>query len=121
MYSLFLATVLAVSVPAAPDLSRPAPPDQLHCRVTATEGGKRRCAVQIPRGATVRACSAADSSAMRCDKRGEGKYVAWVVARNGAKCKISKKRTDWKTRVTASLSKKTPAGAGTCDLYVALR
>lgn len=121
MYSLFLATILIIAAGAASDRPVAGPQAPLHCRVTATEGTKRRCAVRIPQGATIRACTAADSTAGRCDKRGKGRYVAWVVARNGAKCKISRKRSDWATRVTASMSKKTPTGAGSCDLYVALK
>lgn len=121
MRMMLLAAVVALSAGTPSDVTLSGPGDPLHCRISAVAGDKRRCTVRIPSGAAVRACSAADSTAGRCDKRGKGKYVAWVVSRDGAKCRISKKRTDWTTRVTARMSDKTPAGAGACDLYVALR
>lgn len=121
MHTILLAAAIVLSASAPSDVILPGGGNPLHCQVTAAEGAKRRCTVRIPSGAAVRPCTAADVNAGRCDKRGKGKYVAWVVSRNGAKCKISKKRTDWNTRVTARMSKKTPAGNGTCDLYVALR
>lgn len=91
----------------------------LHCRVQATAEGKRRCSIRVPKGRAIQACSEEDRKAGRCDKA--GKHLAWVVASPGAKCKISKKRTDWARKVTLSMSGKTPAGPGTCDLYVALQ
>ena len=121
MNTLLFAAALALSASTPSDLTPSGPADPLHCEITAVAGAKRRCEVRIPSGAAIRACVEADLQAGRCDKRGKGKYVAWVVSRNGAKCKISKKRTDWKTRVTARMSDKTPAGAGACNLYVALR
>lgn len=121
MHTLLLAAALALSASAPSDIAASGPREPLHCQITAVAGPKRRCEIRIPSGAAIRACLETDSKAGRCDKRGKGKYVAWVVSSNGAKCRISKKRTDWRTRVTARMSDKTPAGAGTCDLYVALR
>lgn len=120
MHSLVLSLVFALSAngSVAPVS---APPDTLHCRVTADAGAPRRCSVAIPSGRAIRACSSADAAAGRCDKKGNAQYVAWVVSRGGAKCEISKKRTDWTRRVTVKRSKKTAAAGAMCDLHVVLR
>ena len=95
-------------------------PDTLHCRVGA-EASPRRCSVAIPAGRAVRACSSVDAAASHCDKKGDGRYVAWVVSRGGAKCEISRKRSDWTRRVTVKRSKKTAGPQAVCDLYLVLK
>lgn len=121
MLHLLVATLLAGASPGA---SGPAPvpavaaaaaaaADSLHCRVSA--GAGRRCTVAVPAGRSVRACAAK----ARCDKT--RRYVAHVVASGGARCKISKKRTDWARTVVVTMSKKTAKVRGAaCDLYVEL-
>ena len=95
--------------------------DTLHCQVLSTATGKRRCSVPVPKGRTIQRCTAADAAAGHCDKKGKSQYVAWVVAREKAKCKISTKHTEWTQKVTLSMSDKTPAGKAACDLYVVLQ
>ena len=95
--------------------------DTLHCQVQATATGKRRCSVKVPKDRSIQACAPADAAASHCDKKGEGHYVAWVVGPENAKCKISRKRTDWAHKVTLSMSDQAPAGTTACDLYVVLR
>ncbi len=120
-----LASVLSLLLllPPSPASGAVAPvsADTLHCQVRATPEGKRRCTVRVPEGLAVRACTDADRKAGHCDKAGDGKYAAWVVAAGGTTCKISRKRTEWVRKVTLSMNSKTTAGAATCALYVALR
>ena len=93
--------------------------ERLQCRVVAG-APSRRCTVTIPAGRTVRDCTPADAKAGHCGRRGTRKHAAWVVASNGAKCSISKKRTDWSREVVVTMKKKSATGAATCDLYVEL-
>ncbi|MGQ0714154.1 MAG: hypothetical protein ACT4PJ_10525 [Gemmatimonadaceae bacterium] len=120
MYSLVLSLLLALSAeqPMAP---MAAAPDTLSCRVTADAGAPRRCSVTIPSGRAIRACAAADAAAGRCDKKGNTQYVAWVMSHGGAKCEISRKRTDWTRRVTVKRSKKSAGPRAMCELRVVLR
>ena len=111
---LFATAPAPVGAPAA-DVA-----DQLTCRVTAGSD-PRRCTVAVPAGRSIRSCRAADAKAGHCGKHGDRKYVAWVAETSGAKCKVSKKRTDWTRRVTLSMSKKSAKGAAACTLYVELQ
>lgn len=96
--------------------------DTTHCRVTAvTDAKARRCSVAIPTHRVIKACTPTDASAGRCDKRGGRKFVAWVAESKGAKCKVSRKHSDWTKHVVVRMSEKMPAGSATCDLYVVLR
>lgn len=120
MMNMLLALLLAANGGAAPAALR-APSDTLHCRVAAVKDTKaRRCSVAIPPGRTVRVCASTDAAAGHCDKRANRRYVTWVAESNGAKCKLSRKRSDWTQSVVVRMTEKTPAGAGACDLYVVL-
>jgi hypothetical protein len=114
---------LLVLLPVSPVTSfgAGASADTLHCQVQATATGKRRCSVPVPAGRSIQPCTPAEAAAGHCDKTGDGHYAAWVVATENAKCKISRKRTDWTHKVTLSMSGRTPVGTPTCELYVALR
>lgn len=95
--------------------------DTLHCRVTTVSAANpRRCTVRIPPGRTVRICASADAAALHCDKRANRRYVTWVTESNGAKCRLSRKRSDWTKVATVRMTQKTPARAAACDLYVVL-
>ncbi len=124
MYSILLG--LALTLPASP--AQPArhgaglAPDTLSCTVTAAPKAKRRCSVMIPGRRTLRPCSAADKRANRCTSHAGGAHAVWVSGAGGASCKISAKRSDWRTKVTASMSKKSMKTRGaTCALHVAIR
>ena len=113
-----LATGAGDATPAAPG---PATPRVLECTARNTPEGKdRRCRVKIPAGASIRRCNQADRAAGRCTLHREGALVAWAVGRNGAVCKLSKKKTDWTTRVAVKVGKATGPGAGSCQLFVGL-
>lgn len=121
MLNTLIAFVLATSVHVVPAPASVAA-DTTHCRVTAVKDAKaRRCSVAVPNHRVIKACTPADASADRCDKRGGRKFVAWVAASKGAKCKVSRKHSDWTKHVVVRMSEKTPAGSATCDLYVVLR
>lgn len=97
-------------------------PRIVQCTARNTADGKdRRCRVKIPAGAAIRRCGSADRAAGRCSLHKQGELVAWTVGRNGAVCRLSKKKTNWKSRVAVKVDKATPPGAGSCDLYVALQ
>lgn len=120
---LLLAALLAAggepAVATHPDTSTPR---IVQCTARNTADGKdRRCRVKIPAGATIRRCDSADRGAGRCTLHEKGELVAWTVGRNGAVCRLSKKKTNWKSRVAVKVDKATRPGAGSCDLYVALR
>lgn len=120
MTSMF-SLVLLLRVGHATPFEAGASADTLHCRVAAAATGKRRCSVQVPTGRSLQPCTPADAAAGHCDKVGGGRYVAWVVATENAKCKISRKRTEWERKITLSMSDRTPPGPAACSLYVALR
>ena len=114
-----LTAFLLATAPNAPGTAIVATSEPLHCRVDAG-AAKRRCAVTVPAGRTVRACDAAAATAKRCDAT--GRYVARVVESGGARCRLSKKRTDWARTVAVSMSKKSTTIRGAaCDLYVEVR
>lgn len=120
-----LTGMFALTLILSPSSSPPVPiaaarADTLQCQVQAAADDHRRCRVRVPEGRRIKACSEVDGKAGRCDATGEGRYVVWYVATGGAKCKISRKRTDWTSRVTLSMKDGTPAGPATCDLYVVL-
>lgn len=105
----------------AATLPGPAAPRVLECTARNTPEGKdRRCRVKIPAGASIRRCNQDDRAAGRCTLHKEGALVAWAVGRNGAVCKLSKKKTDWTTRVAVKVGKATGPGAGSCQLFVGL-
>ncbi len=121
MLNTLMALALATSVHAGPTPAAVAP-DTLHCQVSAMKDAKtRRCSVSLPAKRAIKACAPADSTAHRCDKRGGRKFVAWVVESNGAKCKISRKHSDWTKHVVVRMNEKTPPGDAACRLYVVLR
>lgn len=110
MLHLLVAAAIAAAPVATPAASAA---DPLHCRAAA--GAARRCTVAIPAGRSVRPCA----EGARCDR--SKRYVAWVVESGGARCRISKKRTDWTRSVVATMSKKSAKQRGAaCDLYVEL-
>lgn len=121
MHALLVSLLFAMSTNGSAQQPAAVRPDTVQCRVTADSGAPRRCSVTIPSGRAIRACSSADAAAGRCDKKGKGQYVAWVVSRGGAKCEISPKRTDWTRRVTMKRSKKTAGPDALCELHVVLR
>ena len=110
--------MLPAGVP--PGSAIPVSVDTLRCQVHATTDGNRRCTVRIPEGRRISACLEANRPAGPCDPKGEGRQDVWHVANGGARCQISRKRTNWVHRVTLSLKDSTPAGAAACDLYVVL-
>lgn len=117
MHVLSLVVLLATaSSPARAE--HPASADTLTCRVTADAGATRRCAVTIPAGREVQACEAAKP---RCKKTPAGGRAAWVVASGGARCELSKKRTDWRKTVTVKMKKKSAQPGAACELRVTLR
>lgn len=119
---LILITLLALGAefPSADPLAPVDGPRVVQCTAHNTEAGKdRKCHVRIPRGSSVRPCGATDKLAGRCAL--DARVVAWTAAENGARCKVSKKKTDWKTRVTVKVAKTTKPGAGRCTLFVGVQ
>lgn len=95
-------------------------PRTLQCTAKNTSDTKdRKCKIKIPKGTTIRGCDAVEKAAGHCalDKR----MVAWTAGENGARCELSKKKTDWKMRVAMKVAKQTKPGAGSCTLFVSLR
>lgn len=121
MTTSILSLILLLPLSHAATAGAAVRPDTLHCRVQATATGKHRCSVKLPAGRSIQVCAAADSAAGHCDKKGDGRYVAWVAASGGASCKISRKRTDWAQKVTLSMGDEVSAGSAACDLYVVLQ
>ncbi|MFN2564248.1 MAG: hypothetical protein ABR499_04465 [Gemmatimonadaceae bacterium] len=124
MYTMLLGLALALPAsPAQPPRHGGAVgPDTLSCTVTAAPKAKRRCSVMIPEKRAVLACTAADKRANRCTAHGGGAHAVWVTGGGGASCKVSSKRSDWKTKVTLSMSKKSMKTRGAaCALHVAIR
>jgi hypothetical protein len=124
MYTLLLG--LALALPTRPATSPShvgaVAPDTLTCMVTSGAAANRRCSVSIPARREVVACSAGDKAARRCAAYGRSARTAWVSATNGAKCKISAKHSDFKRKVTLSMSKKSARAAGAvCALHVVVR
>ena len=121
MLSLILMLSLATSAtPASSPSDAVNAPQVLHCSASNTAAGKDRgCRVKIPARAQIRSCAAADRAAGHCTL--DARYAAWVVRTGGAECRISRKRTDWRTTVGVKVGKRTKPGAGGCDLHVALR
>jgi hypothetical protein len=124
MYSLLLG--LALALPARPVKSPShigaVASDTLTCTVTAGRAANRHCSVSIPARREVLPCSAGDKRAHRCATHGAGGRTAWVSATNGAKCKISAKHSDFKRKVTLSMSKKSAKASRTaCALHVVVR
>lgn len=93
---------------------------ELTCEATnmANDAKTRRCRVEIPAGAKVKACTAADKAASRCTVDKKARYVAWSESTSGAECRVWKKKTKWKNSVGIKVAKKTAPGAGTCRLHV---
>ena len=122
MFNLLVA--LALALPAGPGAQPPgaAAPDTLTCTVVAAPKAKRRCSVMIPERRTVLACSAAERKANRCTTHAGGAHAVWVTGAGGARCKVSSKRSDWRTKVTVSMNKKSMKTRGAaCALHVAIR
>ncbi len=124
MYSMLLG--LALALPTSPTRGplhgTGVLPDTLTCTVTAAPKAKRRCSVLIPGRRALVACTAADKRANRCTSHAGGAHTVWVTGAGGASCKISSKRSDWRTKVTVSLSKKSRKNRGaSCALHVAVR
>ncbi|MFN2566086.1 MAG: hypothetical protein ABR499_13905 [Gemmatimonadaceae bacterium] len=124
VYTMLLG--LALALPASPARrphdGGPVGPDTLTCTVTAGPKAKRRCSVMIPERRAILACSAADRRADRCTTHGGGAHAVWVTGAGGARCKVSSKRSDWKTKVTLSMNKKSMKTRGAaCALHVAVR
>ena len=118
---LVVAALVTGAGDAIPAARGPAAPRVLECTARNTPEGKdRRCRVKIPTGASIRRCNRDDRTAGRCTLHKEGALVAWAVGRNGAVCKLSKKKTDWTTRVAVKVGKATGPGAGSCQLFVGL-
>jgi hypothetical protein len=122
MYTLLLGLVLALH---ARPTSRPhvgTAADTLTCTLIGGPGAARRCSVAIPAKREVIACSNADRSAHRCASGWGMAHTAWVTRSRGAQCKISAKHSDWRTKVTLRMSKKSAKTRGaTCALHVAVR
>ena len=123
MYTMLLG--LALALPTSPTHSPSqgaVRADTLTCTVTAAPKAKRRCSVMIPERRALLTCSAADRRANRCTTHGGGAHAVWVAGAGGASCKVSSKRSDWKTKVTVSMSKKSMKTRGaSCALHVAIR
>lgn len=97
-------------------------PRVVQCTARNTPEGKdRRCRVRVPAGSAIRRCDSRDRAAGHCTLHKKGELVAWAVGTNGAVCRLSKKKTDWKSRVAVKVNKATPPGAGSCHLYVAIQ
>ena len=115
MISLLLLLTLGTAAPTA----TPAEPRTLSCVAHNTPAGKdRRCHVTIPRGATVRPCAAGDLTAGHCTAHPRSRLVAWIVATDGAECRIADKKTDWTHVVAVKVGGKTKPGVGRCELHV---
>jgi hypothetical protein len=124
IYTMLLGLALALPVSPAdrPHHGAAVAPDTLSCTVTAAPKAKRRCSVMIPERRAVLPCSAADKRANRCTTHAGGAHAVWVTGAGGASCKVSSKRSDWKTKVTLSMSKKSMKIRGAaCALHVAIR
>ena len=93
--------------------------EPLHCRISLAAGAKSaRCEVTAPTGRAVRHCSDADRQAKHCTKDGGTQYVAWVVHSGPGHCRITDKKTNWKSSVVSAKVSKTNGTAATCDLFV---
>lgn len=119
MLTLFMILALGAKAPSAVP-SAISSPRTLQCTAMNTSDGKdRKCHVMIPRGARLRACDAAEKGTGHCAL--DTRIVAWTASANGAHCQLSKKKTDWKTRVAVKVSRDTKPGAGSCTLFVSVR
>ena len=94
-------------------------PQPLSCRISLAAGAKSaRCEVTVPGGRAVRHCADADRQAKHCTKDGRTQYVAWVVHNGPGRCRITDKKTKWKSGVVSAKVSKTNGAAATCDLFV---
>jgi len=93
--------------------------EPLHCHISLAAGAKSaRCEVTAPTGRALRHCSDADRQAKHCTKDGGTQYVAWVVHSGPGQCRITDKKTSWKSGVVSAKVSKTNGAAATCDLFV---
>lgn len=119
MLTLLLILSLGASAPSAAHPSM-GDPRTLQCTAKNTVNGKdRKCHVKLPRGTKIRVCTAADQGLGHCAL--DARLVAWTASGNGAHCVLSKKKTDWKKRVTVKVAKDTRPGAGSCTLFVSVQ
>lgn len=119
---LMLAALVLAGQPAVTVPAESLTPRVLQCTARNTPEGKdRRCRVKIPAGAAVRRCDSGERAAGHCTLHRKGELVAWTAGTNGAICRLSKKKTNWTSRITVKVDKATRAGAGSCHLYVAIQ
>ena len=118
-----LTTFLILALGAiAPSAVRPASdaPRTIQCTATNTADGKdRKCHVKVPKRTAVRSCDASEKAAGHCAL--DARIVAWTAGENGARCELSKKKTDWKKKVAMKVAKETRPGAGSCTLFVSVQ
>ena len=118
MLTFLMIMALGTHTPAATNHSADEP-RILKCTAKNTSDGKdRKCHIQLPKRTTLRACDAVETTAGHCalDKG----VVAWTASEKGARCELSKKKTDWKKRVGIKVAKDTKPGAGSCTLFVSV-
>lgn len=116
--------ILGSAAKGAAVAERPSAPKPALLTCTARnlpDGKDRRCHVNIPASATIRACAAQERAAGHCGAHPKGELVAWIAATGSAQCRIVKKKTDWTKRLTIKAAKATKPGAGTCSLSVGIR
>lgn len=119
MLTFLMMIAVGASAPAATHLSA-AEPRTLQCTAMNTREGKdRKCNIKMPKGTTLRGCDAVEMAAGHCALN--TRVVAWTSAENGARCKLSRKKTDWKKRVAIKVDKGTKPGAGRCTLFVSVQ
>ena len=107
---------------AAPSAARPShdAPRTIQCTASNTADGKdRKCHVKLPKRAAVVVCDAREKAAGHCAL--DARMVAWTAGENGARCQLSKKKTDWKKTVAMKVAKDTKPGAGSCTLFVSVQ
>lgn len=119
MLTTFLILALGATAPSA---ARPttAEPRTIQCTAKNTAEGKdRKCHLKLPKGTAVRSCDAREKAAGHCTL--DARVVAWTAGENGARCELSKKKTDWKKKVAMKVAKETRPGAGSCTLFVSVQ
>lgn len=119
MLTPFLFLALSALSPSAVRAPADAP-RTIQCTAKNTAEGKdRKCHLKLPKGTAVRSCDAAEKAAGHCTL--DARVVAWTSGENGARCELSKKKTDWKKKVTMKVAKETRPGAGSCTLFVSVQ
>ncbi len=119
MLTAFLILALGATAPSAVRPSNDAPRTIQCTAKNMTDGKDRKCHVKLPRRTAVQGCDAREQAASHCAL--DARLVAWTAGENGARCELSKKKTDWKKSVAMKVAKETKPGAGSCTLFVSVQ